>query len=174
MHCKWKSKPSACQERSSIGLMKLKDVLMICNTDSMEKILVSFVTISWPLSNKWLSHENDSKSERQTVLIFAYLGQRLRECVSLSNRFDTTEEQLNELSCSALEYYRVNALFVQSSVNPTVWTMGHVVPVHARQVFTKYGQGLGTVTMEGREAKHIFLKKTKWEHHLPKTLNRDI
>ena len=37
--------------------------------------------------------------------------------------------------------------------------MGHIVPVHARQVFTKYGQGLGTVTMEGREAKHIFLKK---------------
>ena len=97
--------------------------------------------------------------KKKKILIFAFLGQRLRDCVSLSNRFDTTEEQLNELSCSALEYYRVNALFVQSSVNPTVWTMGHVVPVHARQVFTKYGQGLGTVTMEGREAKHIFLKK---------------
>lgn len=40
-----------------------------------------------------------------------------------------------------------------------LWTLGHVVPVHARQVFEQYGQGLGTVTMEGHEAKHIFLKR---------------
>ena len=37
--------------------------------------------------------------------------------------------------------------------------MGHIVPAHCRQVFEKYEQGLGIVTMEGREAKHIFLKK---------------
>jgi len=40
-----------------------------------------------------------------------------------------------------------------------VWTLGHVVPVHARHVFEQYGQGLGTVTMEGREAKHIIWKR---------------
>ena len=50
-------------------------------------------------------------------------------------------------------------MFVPASVNPTVWTLVHIVPVHARQVFEKYKQGLGIVTMEGREAKHIFLKK---------------
>ena len=77
----------------------------------------------------------------------------------LFNRFVTTEEQLIQLTQTAIEYFRANALFLESSVNPTVWTLGHVVPVHARQVFDKYGQGLVTVTMEGREAKHIFLKR---------------
>lgn len=108
---------------------------------------------------KWLSHENDSHLEKQRVLVFAYLGLRLRDAVSLFNRFATTEEQLSQLAQTAIEYFRVNALFVETSVNPTVWTLGHVVPVHARQVFEQYGQGLGTVTMEGREAKHIFLKR---------------
>jgi hypothetical protein len=48
---------------------------------------------------------------------------------------------------------------LSTSVNPTVWTLGHIVPVHAQQVFSQYNKGLAIVTMEGREAKHIFLKK---------------
>ena len=60
---------------------------------------------------KWLSSENDSHQQRKTVLIFAYLGLRLRDCVSLFNRFDITVDQLTELSISARDYYRVNTLF---------------------------------------------------------------
>lgn len=108
---------------------------------------------------KWLSSENDSHQQRKTVLIFAYLGLRLRDCVSLFSRFDITVEQFTKLSISAREYYRVNALFLPTSVNPTVWTIGHIIPAHTKEVHEKYGQGLGIVTMEGREAKHIALKK---------------
>lgn len=108
---------------------------------------------------KWLSRESDSKKEHQTVLVLAYLGVRLRDCVSLFNRFDITLDQISQLSTACHEYFNVNALLMQSSVNPTVWTLGHIVPAHCYQVFEKYGQGLGMVTMEGREAKHIFLKK---------------
>ena len=53
----------------------------------------------------------------------------------------------------------MNALFLPTSVNPTVWTIGHIIPAHTKEVHEKYGQGLGIVTMEGREAKHIALKK---------------
>lgn len=108
---------------------------------------------------KWLSSENDSHQQRKTVLIFAYLGLRLRDCVSLFSRFDITVDQLTELSISARDYYRVNALFLPTSVNPTVWTIGHIIPAHTKELHEKYGQGLGIVTMEGREAKHIALKK---------------
>jgi len=42
------------------------------------------------------------------------------------------------------------------------------VPAHARQVYDKYGQVFLTVTMEGREAKHIALQKlsvnTTYQH----------
>ena len=37
--------------------------------------------------------------------------------------------------------------------------MGHVLPIHARYVYDTYGQGLMTVTMEGREAKYIALHR---------------
>ena len=40
---------------------------------------------------KSLSNENDGKADRQAVLIFALMGQRLRDCVSLFSRFDITE-----------------------------------------------------------------------------------
>ena len=106
-----------------------------------------------------LSHESDSKKEHQTVLVLGYLGLRLSDCVSLCNRFDITLDQIAQLSNACREYFNLNALFMYTSVNPTVWTMGHIVPAHCHQVFEKYGQGLGVVTMEGREAKHIFLKK---------------
>ena len=39
---------------------------------------------------KWLSNESDSRKEHQTVLMLAYLGVRLRDCVSLLNKFDIT------------------------------------------------------------------------------------
>ena len=108
---------------------------------------------------KWLSCESDFGKECQTVLALAYVGVRLRDCVSLFNRFEITLDQIDQLSIACYEYFKVNSLFLPSSVNPTVWTLGHIVPTHCRQMLEKYGQGLGMVTMEGREAKHIFLKK---------------
>lgn len=104
---------------------------------------------------KWLSCESDFGKEHQTVLALAYLGVRLRDCVSLFNRFEITLDQIDQLSIACYEYFKVNSLFLPSSVNPTVWTLGHIVPTHCRQMLEKFGQGLGIVTMEGREAKHI-------------------
>ena len=80
-----------------------------------------------------LSDDNDPKADRLAILVFAYLGQRLRDSVSLINRFDIKEEQLTQLTLAAQEYLRVNAMFLSTSVNPTVWTLGHIVPVHAQQ-----------------------------------------
>jgi len=108
---------------------------------------------------QFLSCRNDSQKQRQTVLVLVYIGLRLRDCCSIFNRFEVQESDLDTLHTLAKEYYRANALFLPSSVNPTIWTIGNVVPVHARQVYSMYQQGLLTVTMEGREAKHIFLHR---------------
>lgn len=35
-----------------------------------------------------------------------------------------------------------------------MWTIGHVEPVHTRDIFEKYGKGLLINSMKGREAKH--------------------
>lgn len=77
---------------------------------------------------KWLSCESDSRKECQTVLALAYLGVRLRDCVSLFNRFEITLDQIDQLSVACYEYFKVNSMFLPRSVNPTVWTLGHIVP----------------------------------------------
>ena len=60
---------------------------------------------------KWLSCESDSRKESQTVLALAYLGVRLRDCVSLFNRFEITLAQIGQLSIACHEYFKVNSLF---------------------------------------------------------------
>jgi hypothetical protein len=40
---------------------------------------------------------------------------------------------------------------------PSEWSIGKVVPVHAKWMFERYGVGLGINTMQGREAKHVHI-----------------
>ena len=93
------------------------------------------------------------------MLTLACVGIRLRDCCSIFNRFEVQETYLTKLKSLAEEYYRANAMLLPTAVNPTIWTIGHVLPVHAKQVYDIYKQGLLTVTMEGREAKHITLHR---------------
>lgn len=107
----------------------------------------------------FLRQEGDSQKQRQTVLALAFVGLRRRDLCSIINRIEVEETHLEQLQSLAQEYYHANALLLPTSVNPTIWTIGHVVPTHARHVYNKYREGLFTVTMEGREAKHIALQK---------------
>lgn len=109
----------------------------------------------------FLGKDGNSQKQKQTILVLAYVGLRLRDICSIMNRFDIQEEHLVQLKTFAEEYNRANALFLLTSVNPTMWTIGHVVPLHAKQVFNKYKQGLFTVTMEGREPKYVALQKLR-------------
>ena len=52
------------------------------------------------------------------------------------------------------------------SVNPTVWTICHIAAAHTENMRQLYGMGLGLNSMEGREAKHVFISKYS-ENTLP-------
>jgi hypothetical protein len=108
-----------------------------------------------------LTLPRDSRRQIQTILALHYVGLRLRDCCSIINRFDMKQVNIDKLSVLAREYYRANALFLPTSVNPTIWTIGNVVPFRAQQVYDKYKEGLLTVTMEGREAKRLALLRLK-------------
>ena len=43
--------------------------------------------------------------------------------------------------------------------HPTAWTLSHIIPAHTKDMKGKYGMGLGLNSMEGREAKHIFIAR---------------
>lgn len=85
-------------------------------------------------------------------------AEKLRDSVSLFSRVRITEEKIVQLENSRKEYFNVNALFLQK-VNPTVWTIGYVVPLHTKEMVQTLSFGLGLNTTQGREAKHFKLKK---------------
>lgn len=69
-------------------------------------------------------------------------------------RFHITADQITQLTVVAYrENIMANAL--GNLDNCTVWTMGHSIPNHIQAVYEKCRQRLGTVAMDGREAKHI-------------------
>lgn len=74
--------------------------------------------------------------------------------MSLFSCLDISDEQVSALKTLCTNYFTANAIFFY--VNPTVWTMCHLVPAHTQYMKGKYGLGLGLNSMEGREAKHVF------------------
>ena len=107
----------------------------------------------------------------KTILhVIAYICLCLRDCVSLFSRINISDDEICRISRLCHDYFRVNALFFR--VNPTIWTIGHIVPNHTQYMKDKYGLGLGLNSMEGREAKHVFIAKyskstnffSRWEH----------
>ena len=87
----------------------------------------------------------------------AYICLCLRDSVSLFTRVNITDVEVRQLGTFCLNYYLANALYLK--VNPTVWHIGHIVASHTKEMKAKYGLGLGLNSMEGREAKHIFIAK---------------
>ena len=101
--------------------------------------------------------EKITPDKSEILHIHAYICLCLRNAVSLFSRVNITDEQVKQLEGICQEYYRGYWLFL--SVNPTVWTLGHVVPEHTKDMKRAYGMGLGLNSMEGREAKHIAIAK---------------
>lgn len=106
------------------------------------------------------SLESPADTARQTFRLhtFAFVSLELRNAVSLFCRFTINDEEIKELNNFCTNYFRACSLFL-GSVTPTVWTIGHIVPIHTKDVKSKYGKGLSVTSMEGREAKHIAISR---------------
>ena len=107
---------------------------------------------------KAMSCTSDSSAQKQHVLVLSYIGLRLRDCCSIFNRLNINESDIDKLLLLT-EHFHANYLILNTQVTPTIWTIGHVLPVHTKYMYEVYGQGLLTVSMEGREAKHIALQR---------------
>ena len=92
-----------------------------------------------------------------TLHVLSYLCLMLRKCVTLFNRIEIKDEDLVDLQHACKVYFTLNCLFFAH--HPTAWTLGLVVPVHAKEMKVKYGMGLALNSMEGREAKHISIAR---------------
>ncbi|CAB4015291.1 Hypothetical predicted protein, partial [Paramuricea clavata] len=103
--------------------------------------------------------ESTAKPSREKTFlhILAHIFLCLRNAVSLFTRLSISDSDIRNLGEHCSNYFWANALFF--SVNPTVWTIGYIVPVHTQHMKGKYGLGLGLNSMECREAKHVSIAK---------------
>ena len=77
----------------------------------------------------------------------------LRDAVWIFSRMtEMKRELLDKLNKCCVSYFNAAALFLRITVS--VWTVGYIVPVHAKKLFERFKTGLGLNTMQGREAKH--------------------
>ena len=80
------------------------------------------------------SVESNAKPGREKTFlhILAYVSLCLRNAVSLFSRLNISDSEVRELCEHCSNYFRANALFFR--VNPTVWTIGYIVPAHTQQI----------------------------------------
>ena len=84
----------------------------------------------------------------------------VRDIISLSVRIvDIDEDGLSTLAVACRNLFCVTVLFSEESVSPSFWTLCHVVPVHAADVYDRFKLGLGITSMEGREQKNQMVHK---------------
>lgn len=105
-----------------------------------------------------IKQAHDSEKQTFSLHVFAYMSLQLRQIVSLFCRVvNVSQENIAELKQCCTNFFRCSSLF--STVTPTTWTVGHIIPAHASDVFQKYNLGLNAVSMEGREAKHMAIRR---------------
>ena len=88
------------------------------------------------------------KTSSNDLHIMAYICLCLRDAVALFSRVNISHQQISELKALCDNYFQCHCLFL--SVNPTIWTIGHIVPAHTKDMKRRYDTGLGLNSMEGR------------------------
>lgn len=102
-----------------------------------------------------LRQPGDSKKQSFTLHVFAYICLQLRQSVSIFCRVvNINLQDLVQLKQFCSNFFKACCLFTPS-ISPTIWNGGHLIPAHALDVFNKYQLGLNSISMEGRESKHM-------------------
>ena len=102
-----------------------------------------------------LKQPADNENQTFTLHVFVYICFQLRQIVSIVCRVVSIRLQdITQLKVYCSNLFRACCLFT-SSISPTIWSIGHIIPAHALEVFNKYQLGLNCVLMEGRESKHM-------------------
>ena len=98
--------------------------------------------------------DSDNPKLIMKLICIVFIAIKLRDCASRFSMYHITLTVVQELQQMSRDYFTAVVLFIDK-VSCTVWSIGHLVPVHTQWMFDKYRTGLGINTMQGREAKHV-------------------
>ena len=93
------------------------------------------------------------------MLALSKICEVLRLIGLLMNQISIDNATINELKQCCTLYFNLFSLFFNQSCNSTVWTLRYVVPYHASILYERYLVGYGTLSMQGKEAKHSSIKQ---------------
>ena len=119
-------------------------------------------------------------SENPTLLMklicIVFIAIKLRDCASRFSMYHITPPVVQELQEISHDYFTAVVLFT-GKVSGTVWSIGHLAPVHTQWMFDRYGTGLGINSMQGREAKHVqiasYAKNSLFKERWPQVFRHD-
>lgn len=117
--------------------------------------------LSWNfayLIDELLKVLNITKSITLQLHVLAYIALHLRKAASVYSRVNISQAEVTTLKQNCQLVFNAHYVFL-GKVTPSLWTLGYVIPYHTAQLYNRLGFGLGLNTMQGREAKHIKLKK---------------
>jgi hypothetical protein len=103
--------------------------------------------------------EEESQPQRLRRLALGKLVEFLRNVGVLINKIAVCPDYLVQLKENCTHFFNIFALFFNSNVNITVWTIGYAIPYHAAKLYTVYKIGYGIISMQAKEAKHAGIKK---------------
>lgn len=98
--------------------------------------------------------DSDDPQLLMKLLLIVFIAIKHRDCASIVSMYQITQPAIDQLKGLAQDYFTAVRLF-KGTVSGTVCSIGHLVPVHTQWVFEKFKTGLGVITMQGREAKHV-------------------
>ena len=119
-----------------------------------------------------IKQPHDSAKQTFPLHVFAYMSIQLRQIVSMFCRVvNISQENIAELRQSCSNFFRCNCLF--STVSPTIWTVGHIIPAHACDVFPKYNLAKCSVHGGSRSQEHGS-SKVESKYQLPFKVDADF
>ena len=116
-----------------------------------------------------LKIENGSELEKLYRCATSTFFESLRHAGVLANRVTVDNTYPKAISEICTLYFNLYAMFFSEDCNSTVWTLGYVVPYHAKKLYQSHSIGYGILSMQGKEAKHSQIK-----HELKNCSNRQI
>ena len=120
--------------------------------------------------------DSDDPQLLMKLLLIVFIAIKVRDCASIFSMYHITQPAIDQLKALAQDYFTAVRLF-KGTVSGTVWSTGHLVPVHTQWVFEKFKSGLGVNTMHGREAKHVqiasYARKSLFKERWNKVFRHD-
>jgi hypothetical protein len=108
-----------------------------------------------------LEGTEEDKMRRKALYLVGLLLGLISEIYS---QLEPSKDEITYLRLYCKAYFSLHVKFFREKVNPTVYTIGVLVPYYMHKIYEKYGVGLGYFSLQAPESKNRFVKDILSKH----------